>query len=110
MAPGPVSSFEPAEAEGVPVSLVWPSEATTVTVGTVPDAAAAFDTEEDDEEEEEVAPFSPELPPSARTVTAGAGGDPDSGEEDTAAALGSEVAFGSDAAFGSEVTFPMGVT
>jgi hypothetical protein len=105
----PISSFEPAEAEGVLVSLGWSSGAMTVTAGAVADVAelAVLNTEE---EEEEGAPDSSELPPSARTVTASAGGDPDSEGEDTAAAFGSDVVFGSDAAFGSEVIFPRGVT
>lgn len=38
------------------------------------------------------------LPPDARTVTAGAGGDPDTKEEDTADASASVVAFASDMA------------
>jgi hypothetical protein len=57
----------------------WPSPATIVTAGAGAAAAVLAATDpETDEDEEAVAP---ELPPSATTVTAGAGGDPAAGED-----------------------------
>jgi hypothetical protein len=53
-----------------------------VTAGAGAAAAVLAATDpETDEDEEVVAPVSPELPPSAMTVTAGAGGDPAAGED-----------------------------